>query len=202
MNRFQAMLSVFQRIIVIVLCWLSPFIQIASADQSSGPTFNPGKVRKGADFGSIPPSGVSLHAGFENGVFIGKGLVQSSISIADIDEDGLKELMVGSPDGSIYGYNGDGSPVIPNQILNPGTLFTTPGKASIFSTPTTVDTDLDNRVELLFGTDGGVIYHLKLLLSSDVIDNGTKTLKSFPEPILLPAPKDTPARGEEDDTGS
>lgn len=149
----------------------------------------------------IPPLGISLHPGFEDGVFIGKGLVQSSISLADIDEDGLNELVVGSPDGSLYGYNGDGTPVIEGGILNPGALFTTPGKASIYSTPTTVDTDLDDRVDLLFGTDGGVVYHLELLLSSDIIDPATKTMKAVPEPYYRPSSREAPAQGEEDDTG-
>ncbi len=146
----------------------------------------------------LPTAEVTLHPGFEEGVPLGKGLVQSSLGIADIDQDRLDEIVVGGADGSLYGYNGDGSAVVEN-LENPGALFT--GMAGIYSTPTLADVDLDKRVDLLFGNDAGVVYHLELRLSSD----STKIIKeslSLP-PVLLPKamPKAAPAKGEEDDTG-
>ncbi len=145
----------------------------------------------------IPQADVTLHPGFETGVPLGEGLVQSSIGIADIDQDGLDEIVVGGADGTLYGYNGDGTPVIQHQELKlrTGGLFT--GLAGIYSTPTMADVDYDKRVDMFFGNDNGSIYHLELRLSTDP---GVITGKSLSIPAAL-IPKAAPAEGEEDDTG-
>lgn len=139
--------------------------------------------------------GVTLHPGFEEGVPLGEGLVQSSIDIADIDQDGLDEIVVGGANGTLYGYNGDGSAVIEDLLGRPGALFT--GLAGIYSSPTLADVDLDRRVDMFFGNDNGVLYHLELRLTSDTIETVSKSF-SVPEVLL---PKAAPAKGEEDDTG-
>ena len=147
----------------------------------------------------IPQADVTLHPGFEEGVPLGEGLVQSSIGIADIDQDGLDEIVVGGADGTLYGYNGDGTPVIQDLKLRTGGLFS--GLAGIYSTPTLADVDYDRRVDLFFGNDNGSLYHLELRLSTDpgVIDGESL---SIPEALLPKAvPKAEPAEGEEDDTG-
>jgi hypothetical protein len=115
----------------------------------------------------------SLHPGFESGVPLGRGIVQSSIGLGDIDEDGLPEIVVGGNDGVLYAFNGDGTPVVAvektDSILDatPGALFKTPDGSPILSSPTLADVDLDNRVDLFWGTDGGEVYHLELRLTSD-----------------------------------
>lgn len=146
-------------------------------------------------------SGIPLHAGFEEGVFIGSGLVQSSIGLGDIDQDGLDEIVVGGSDGTLYGYNGDGTPVVPGG-LHPGSLFDTPDGAPILSTPTMADVDLDRRVDVFFGTDGGEIYRLELKLTSDAANKITNNLTLGANHLLQKRLiKARPAKGEEDDAG-
>jgi hypothetical protein len=145
--------------------------------------------------------GVTLHDGFEEGVPLGEGLVQSSIGIADIDQDGLDEIVVGGADGTLYGYNGDGTPVIQQQELKlrTGGLFT--GLAGIYSTPTMADVDYDRRVDMIFGNDNGSLYHLELRLSTDSEELFGKSQSNPAALVLEPSPKAAPAEGEEDDTG-
>ncbi|MCG3197454.1 MAG: hypothetical protein GHCLOJNM_01940 [bacterium] len=159
----------------------------------------------------VPPlqeTPVALHPGFEQGVPIGDGLVQSSIGIADIDQDGLNEIVVGGADGSLYGYNGDGSPVLEpmgtkGQPLPFGSLFQTLDGAPILSSPTLADVDLDRRVDIFFGTDGGEVFHLEIKLSSDGMKS-VDDLISSPHGTAIsssPIPRAAPAPGEEDDVG-
>lgn len=118
----------------------------------------------------------SLHPGFESGISLGRGIVQSSIGLGDIDQDGLPEIVVGGNDGVLYAFNGDGTPVV-SQVparkgesgldLPYGGLFRTPDGTPILSSPTLADVDLDTRVDLFWGTDGGEVYHLELRLTSD-----------------------------------
>ena len=150
----------------------------------------------------------SLHPGFENGVPVGRGIAQSSIGLVDIDEDGLPEIVVGGNDGVLYAFNGDGTPVVDPDLelkgglvldATPGALFKTLDGSPILSSPTLADVDLDTRVDLFWGTDGGEVYHLELRLTSDPplelkVGSGRR---SFPG-IKAAAPR-KPATPEEDD---
>jgi len=133
----------------------------------------------------FPSEGVSLHPGFEQGVFVGRGLGQSSVAVGDIDEDGFPEIVIGGGDGGLYAFNGNGTPVVESGQVptkgkdvpdaTPGLLFLTPLESDgtrlpILSTPTLADVDSDKRVDMLWGTDGGEVYRLELRLSTDPPD--------------------------------
>jgi hypothetical protein len=153
----------------------------------------------------LPGRQISLHPGFEQGVPIGDGLVQSSIGIGDIDQDGLGEIVIGGAEGSLFGYNDDGTPVLPGLSGPPGSLFTTPTHAPILSTPTLADVDYDHRDDIFFGTDAGVLYHLELRLSSDPVETISPVVGAVREPPLHKhsvRQKAQPLPEEGDDAGS
>lgn len=118
--------------------------------------------------------GPTLHPGFENGVLLGGGIVQSSLAAEDIDEDGVPDLVVGGNEGVLYAFRGDGSPVlgqdfekglpIPAAI---GQLFAPGDGAPILSSPTLADVDADRRMDVFFGNDDGKVFRLRVILSTD-----------------------------------
>ena len=61
--------------------------------------------------------------------------VQSSPVTADVDNDGLPEIVIGSPDGRVYAFNGNGTNAA-------GFPLTVGGK--ILSTPLLADLDGDD----------------------------------------------------------
>jgi len=76
--------------------------------------------------------------------------VQSSPVTADVDNDGLPEIIIGSPDGRVYAFNGDGTSAA-------GFPLTAGGK--IYSTPMLADLDGDGSdIELAVGCDDGNLY--------------------------------------------
>ncbi|MDO9390624.1 MAG: T9SS type A sorting domain-containing protein, partial [bacterium] len=76
--------------------------------------------------------------------------VQSSPVTADVDNDGLPEIIIGSPDGRIYAFNGNGTDAA-------GFPLTVGGK--ILSTPLLADLDGDSSdIELAVGCDDGNVY--------------------------------------------
>jgi hypothetical protein len=151
-----------------------------------------------------PPT---LHPGFEEGVFVGRGPAQSSISFGDVDQDGEGEILIGGFDGGLYGFNADGSPILFSEMMvedlkadvilpaTPGLLFLDPSLLPILSTPTLADVDEDERVDIFFGTDNGEVYRLELILTTDLEDPIKSRLES--QPIL----KVAPALGRKDGTG-
>ena len=152
---------------------------------------------------------VEVHPGFEEGVSVGPGLVQSSVGLGDIDQDGLPEIVVGGRDGNLYAYNGDGTPVLAVHEggkglgLTPGVIFRTISGAPILSSPTLADVDLDYRVDMFWGTDAGELFHLELNLSSDPeIIGDLKNQDAFDRWVKArPYTRGVPVKGEEDDTG-
>lgn len=76
--------------------------------------------------------------------------VQSSPVLGDVDSDGLPEIIIGSPDGRVHAFNGDGTEAA-------GFPLTVGGK--ILSTPLLADLDGDSSdVELIVGCDDGSLY--------------------------------------------
>ncbi len=76
--------------------------------------------------------------------------VQSSPVTADVDNDGLPEIVIGSPDGRIYAFNGNGTDAA-------GFPLTVGGK--VLSTPLLADLDGDSSdIELAVGCDDGNLY--------------------------------------------
>jgi M6 family metalloprotease-like protein len=76
--------------------------------------------------------------------------VQSSPVTADVDNDGLPEIIIGSPDGRVYAFNGNGTNAA-------GFPLTAGGK--ILSTPMLADLDGDSSdIELAVGCDDGHLY--------------------------------------------
>ena len=121
------------------------------------------------------PTGPTLHPGFENGVLIGGGVVQSSLAAEDIDMDGLPELVVGGNEGILYAFNDDGTPVLDQSVEGKGfpipaaigQLYAPGDGAPILSSPTLADVDSDRRVDVFFGNDAGIVFRLEVILSTD-----------------------------------
>lgn len=119
--------------------------------------------------------GPTLHPGFENGLVIGGGVVQSSLTAGDIDMDGLPELVVGGNEGILYAFNGDGSPVLDQSVEGKGIpipaaigqLYAPGDGVPILSSPTLADVDSDKRVDVFFGNDAGIVFRLEVVLSTD-----------------------------------
>jgi len=81
--------------------------------------------------------------GFENGV---RNDVDSSAALADLDNDGQLEIIVGSDGGYVHALNTDGSYL-------PGWPVATGGE--VFSSPAVADLDLDGDLEIIVGADVG-----------------------------------------------
>lgn len=116
----------------------------------------------------------TIHPGFENGVLLGGGIVQSSLAAEDIDEDGVPELVVGGNEGVLYAFRGDGSPVLDQNVGKGlpipaaiGQLFAPGDGAPILSSPTLADVDADRRTDVFFGNDDGKVFRLRVILSTD-----------------------------------
>lgn len=76
--------------------------------------------------------------------------VQSSPVLADVNNDDLQEIVIGSPDGRIYAFKGNGTDA-------PGFPLTVGGK--VLSTPLLTDLDGDSSdIELAVGCDDGNLY--------------------------------------------
>ncbi len=77
----------------------------------------------------------------------------SAPALADIDQDGLPEIIVGNQNGNLYAVDGDGT-------ILAGWPFATGG--AIESSVALGDMDLDGHLEVVFGSDDGNIYCLDL----------------------------------------
>lgn len=116
----------------------------------------------------------TIHPGFENGVLLGGGIVQSSLAAEDIDEDGVQDLVVGGNEGVLYAFRGDGSPVLDQNVGKGlpipaaiGQLFAPGDGAPILSSPTLADVNVDRRMDVFFGNDDGKVFRLRVILSTD-----------------------------------
>lgn len=69
--------------------------------------------------------------------------IVGSPATADIDRDGLPEVIIGAADGNVYVWNADGSNV-PGWPRNTG--------SDVYSTPTIADIDGDGLLEIIAGT--------------------------------------------------
>lgn len=73
---------------------------------------------------------------------LGEFFVQSSPTIADINHDGAKEVLVGSGDHSVYAYHADGSALAHWPVTTSGWVV---------SSPTVADLDGDGQLEVIAG---------------------------------------------------
>jgi hypothetical protein len=80
---------------------------------------------------------------------MGSMFKHASPTIADIDQDGMQEILVGNTNGNFYCVN-------PNGAIR-WVYYT---GASIQSTPLAVDCDGDGKLEIFFGCDNGFVYGL------------------------------------------
>lgn len=82
-------------------------------------------------------------------VTIASGSVVSSPALADIDDDGAMEVIVGSQDGMLYGWHFDGT------VVNG---FPIAVGAPVTSSPAIGDIDLDGFTEIAVGAKGDSFY--------------------------------------------
>jgi hypothetical protein len=109
---------------------------------------------------AVPQSGGPLELPLKDQA----GPVESTPLLADLDEDGSPEIIVGSGGGLVYGFRADGSPL-------PGFPLGTVG--AIRTTPLIDDLDVDGALELVVCTDAGSI-HLWHLDRVDPSYTGTR----------------------------
>ncbi|TFG02093.1 MAG: hypothetical protein EU542_05700 [Promethearchaeota archaeon] len=76
--------------------------------------------------------------------------VPTSAALADIDEDGKLEVMIGSADDYMYALNSEDGTLVWES--NPG--------GHIYSSPTLGDIDNDGKLEVVFGSYGNHLYAL------------------------------------------
>ena len=82
--------------------------------------------------------------------FTARGGVPTSAALADIDNDGKLEVMMGSADSYMYALNSEDGTLVWES--NPG--------GAIWSSPTLGDIDGDGKLEIVFGTYGNHLYAL------------------------------------------
>ena len=78
----------------------------------------------------------------------------SSPIVADIDDDGVSDVVIGSPRYGLLGFNG-----VTGKPLTYFPLMTTAGISAV---PLAVDLDKDGKVELAAGSDSGTFYVWKM----------------------------------------
>ena len=71
----------------------------------------------------------------------------SSAALVDLDADGLPDVVAGSKDHKLYGWNGRGEPL-------PGFPFDL--GAFVFSSPWVGDLDADGRADIVVGANNGI----------------------------------------------
>jgi len=79
--------------------------------------------------------------------------VSSPIPV-DLNGDGQQDIVIGSPEYGLLGYNG-----ISGRIMNYFPLMTTAG---VRATPLTYDIDGDGKLEIAVGADNGIFYVWKI----------------------------------------
>ncbi|TPW18416.1 MAG: cell surface protein, partial [Halothiobacillaceae bacterium] len=75
-------------------------------------------------------------------------------ALADLDNDGDLDVMIGTSPGITYGYRNDGTSTAPSWVANPAWNVS----FASYSAPTLADLDHDGDYDLLIGTSGGVVY--------------------------------------------
>src|SRR5262249_24224708 len=85
--------------------------------------------------------------------------VWSSAAVADIDGDGIKEIVFGSNGDKIYAFHANGTEVMDGDN-NPATggVFKVVGAGYNFSTPAIADLDKDGKNDIIYGSADGYLY--------------------------------------------
>ncbi|MEO0005131.1 MAG: T9SS type A sorting domain-containing protein [candidate division WOR-3 bacterium] len=79
---------------------------------------------------------------------------RSSPVIADINNDGIRDLIIGSPEYGVLGFDGGSG-----RLLDYFPLMTT---ASVRAIPLVIDIDQDGLLEIVAGSDKGIFYVWKI----------------------------------------
>jgi len=78
--------------------------------------------------------------------------VKTSPAVADVDGDGIKEVIVTSVNGTIYALHQVGTAIIATLV------WSYPTGDSIYSSPVIADLDRDGQYEVVTGSDDGYLY--------------------------------------------
>ncbi|MGQ9708027.1 MAG: immune inhibitor A domain-containing protein [bacterium] len=88
----------------------------------------------------------------------------SSPVVADINGDGVRDLLIGSPEYGVLGFDG-----LSGKSLDYFPLMTA---ASVNANPLVADIDGDGKLEIAVGSDNGVFYVWKIPNSNPAVDWG------------------------------
>lgn len=119
---------------------------------------------------------------FGNWPFQGTGYISGSAALADLDNDGLPEIIYGDIDSTIHALNADKSEVagFPRKLGGP-----------IRITPSVADIDGDGHLNIIIGTSNGILYAL---------DYNSSTMPGWPV-TLGAAIASTPSLSDIDNDG-
>jgi hypothetical protein len=88
--------------------------------------------------------------------------IRAGVLAADLDDDGVKEIIAVDESGVVYAWNTDGSEWIDGDAnpLTPGVFKRLTGSTYLYATPAAADLDMDGFNELVLGTQGDSVYVL------------------------------------------
>jgi M6 family metalloprotease-like protein len=115
---------------------------------------------------------------------IGEDIGRASPRVADLDGDGVSEVVVAAQSGNVYAWRADGEPVIaPVGPAGPG--FFARAEGGVSRTPAVADLDGNGDLEVVVASDAGRLYAWQHV---DLNHNGAADLFSARFPVAIGGP--------------